>query len=43
MALMNVFAGQQWRHRHRERLWAQWAKERVERTERVVDILPCVR
>ena len=38
--LMNLFAGQQWRHRHREQTYGHsrgwcWKKERVGRRERV--------
>ena len=35
MVLMNLFAEQQWRHRHREDLWAQGRKERVRQIESV--------
>ena len=36
--LLNLFAGQQWRHGHREDVWTEWrggGKERVGQTERV--------
>ena len=29
MVLMSLFAGQEWRCRHREDLWTQWGKEKV--------------
>ena len=29
MVLMNLFARQQWRHRHMFYSWTQWVKERV--------------
>ena len=35
MVLMNLFAGQQWRHIHRTDLWTQWGKERVGRMDGV--------
>ena len=37
MVLMNLFAGQQWRHRHREQMYghAGWGKERTGGMERV--------
>ena len=34
MVLKNLFAGQQWRCRHRTGLWTQWRKERAGRIER---------
>ena len=35
MVLMNLFAGQQWKHRHkRTDLWPHWGKERAGQTER---------
>ena len=35
MALMNLFAGQQWRRRQRTAVWTQWGKESVGRMGRV--------
>ena len=35
MVLMSLFAGQQWRPRHREQTWTQWGKERKGQKQRV--------
>ena len=35
MVVMNLFAGQQWKRRHREQTCEHWEKERAGRTERI--------
>ena len=41
IVLMNLFAEQQWRHRHTD-LWTQWGKGRKGQIERV-ETLPYVK
>ena len=43
MVLMNLFAGKQWRHRHREQTCETVGKERVGQMERRTYTLPYVK